>query len=72
MMTNPKSAINDGVLIGRGHWDVPVRISITAYLRFSRRMDHQLHRLVVRWSHLAPPSSRDVANKSSPGRRSYG
>jgi hypothetical protein len=69
-MADNNATVGDDVLIGRGHWDVPVRIRIAAYLRFSRRMDHQLHRLVARWSHLAPPSMRDITSQASPGRRS--
>ena len=50
---------DDNVLIGRNHWDVPVRVELRAYLRFGRRMDHQLRRLVLRWAHTAAPHSRN-------------
>jgi hypothetical protein len=50
----------DGVLIGREHWDVPVRVDLRSFLRFSRRLDSQLRRLVVRWAHTASPSARGV------------
>ena len=36
-MSNHKLIVVDGVLIGRDHWDVPVRVELRAYLRFSRR-----------------------------------
>ncbi|MFZ1932337.1 MAG: hypothetical protein WCB27_19820 [Thermoguttaceae bacterium] len=52
---------DDNVLIGRNHWDVPVRVELRAYLRFGRRMDHQLRRLVLRWAHTAAPHSRATA-----------
>ena len=54
-MSNEKLFADDGVLIGRNHWDVPVRVELRTYLRFSRRMDAQLRRLVVRWAHFCVP-----------------
>jgi hypothetical protein len=48
------------VLIGRDYWYVPVRVDVRAYLKFSRQMDAQLRRLVVRWAHAASPSARGV------------
>jgi len=57
-MSHNKSAAGEDVLIGRNHWDVPVRVELRAYLRFGRRMDHQLRRLVLRWAHAAAPQSR--------------
>jgi hypothetical protein len=69
-MTEHKATVDDNVLIGRGHWDVPVRIKVEAYLRFSRRMDQQLRRLVIRWAHLAAPTARQQANQTARSRRS--
>jgi len=57
-MNHEKLAFGNDVLIGREHWDVPVHVGLRAYLRFTRRMDSQLRRLVVRWSHAASPKSR--------------
>ena len=57
-MSHSKSIGDENVLIGRNHWDVPVRVELRAYLRFGRRMDHQLRRLVLRWAHTAAPHSR--------------
>jgi hypothetical protein len=57
-MSHSKSIGDDDVLIGRNHWDVPVRVELRSYLRFGRRMDHQLRRLVLRWAHTAAPQSR--------------
>jgi hypothetical protein len=59
-MSHYESAADEGVLIGRNHWDVPVRIELRAYLRFGRRMDLQLRRLVIRWAHAASPESRKL------------
>ena len=59
-MSNDKPIADDEVLIGRDHWDVPVRVELRAYLRFSRRLDGKLRRLVVRWAHAASPSARGV------------
>jgi hypothetical protein len=61
-MNYSKVMPSDGVLIGRDHWDVPVRVELRAFLRFSRQMDCQLRRLVVRWMHAASPVSRGVAS----------
>ena len=59
-MNHSKSAAKEGLLIGRNDWDVPVRVELRAYLRFGRRMDGQLRRLVIRWAHAAAPQSRSV------------
>jgi hypothetical protein len=59
-MSHNKSTAGEDLLIGRNHWDVPVRVELRAYLRFGRRMDVQLRRLVIRWSHAAAPQSRAV------------
>jgi hypothetical protein len=58
-MSHDKLIVDD-VLIGRDHWDVPVRVEVRAYMRFSRRLDMQLRRLVVRWAHAAAPRARGV------------
>jgi hypothetical protein len=59
-MSNHKLVVIEGVLIGREHWDVPVRVQLRSFLRFSRRLDSQLRRLVVRWAHSASPCARGV------------
>ena len=59
-MSNHRAIVVDGVLIGREHWDVPVRVELRSFLRFSRRLDSQLRRLVVRWAHAASPNARGV------------
>ena len=59
-MSNQKLIVVDGVVIGRDQWDVPVRVDVRSYLRFSRRLDRQLRRLVVCWLHTASPWARGV------------
>jgi hypothetical protein len=59
-MNNQKLIVVDGVAIGRAHWDVPVQVEVRSYLRFSRRMDSQLRRLVIGWLHAASPWARGV------------
>jgi hypothetical protein len=59
-MSSDNLITSEDVLIGRSHWDVPVRVELRAYLRFNRRMDSRLRRLVVRWAHAASPSARGV------------
>ena len=60
-MSNHKLTADEGVLIGRDHWDVPVRVELRPYLRFDRRMDSQLRRLVARWAPTSSPESRRAA-----------
>jgi hypothetical protein len=68
-MSNDKLLTGEGVLIGRDHWDVPVRVELRAYLRFSHRLDSQLRRLVIRWAHVASPWARGVpSNLNQPGK----
>ncbi len=55
-----KPISGESVTIGRDHWDVPVRVELRAYLRFSRRMDGELRRLVACWAHLASPRARGL------------
>ena len=57
-MSNHRAIVVDGVLLGREHWDVPVRVELRSFLRFSRRIDSELRRLVVRWAHAASPTAR--------------
>ncbi len=59
-MSNNNFIVTDGLLIGRDHWDVPIRVEVRAYLRFTRRLDGQLRRLIVRWAHAASPRARGV------------
>jgi hypothetical protein len=62
-MSNKQSTVEEGVLIGRNYWDVPVRVEVGAYLRFGRRMDSQLRRLVIQWLHAAAPGARGVSSR---------
>jgi hypothetical protein len=69
-MSNDKLVTGEGVLIGRDHWDVPVRVELHAYLRFSRRLDSQLRRLVIRWGHVASPWARGVRTSTDQSEKS--
>jgi hypothetical protein len=62
-MSHNKSTADDELLMGRNHWDVPLRVELRRFLRFSRRMDVQLRRLVIRWGHAATPESRGLTIK---------
>jgi hypothetical protein len=57
-MNNQKQIVTEGVEISRALWDVPVQVEVRSYLRFSRRMDNQLRRLVIHWQHTASPWAR--------------
>ena len=59
-MSNQNQTVGQRVAIGRKHWDVPVRVALQPYLRFSRRLDGQLRRLVARWAYTAAPCARGV------------
>jgi hypothetical protein len=69
-MNKQQSIVINGVLVGCDYWDVPVRVEVKAFLRFSRRIDSQLRRLVVRWAHAAPPSARGVPATRGPNEAS--
>jgi hypothetical protein len=66
-MSNDNFASKDDLLIGRNHWDVPVRVELPAYLRFSRRLDQQLRRLVAHWQHTASPAAREPTSRMDDG-----
>lgn len=63
MSNKSSSTIAEGVLIGREHWDIPVRVELRPYLNFIRRIDCQLHALEERWSHTASPSAKNYWNQ---------
>jgi len=45
------------VAIARNHWDVPVRVALRPYVRFSLNMSRDLDKLVARWAHTAAPNA---------------
>ena len=45
------------VAIARDHWDVPVRVGLRPYVRFSLNMSRELEKLVARWAHTAAPNA---------------
>ncbi|MBN1394883.1 MAG: hypothetical protein JW959_07660 [Pirellulales bacterium] len=59
-MNDKPTTTVEGVLIGREHWDVPVRVEARSYMDFDRRMDCQLRWLLIRWSHAASPAATNV------------
>jgi hypothetical protein len=62
-MSDHKTTVEENTLIGRGDGDVPLRVALPAYLEFGRRMDSQLRRLVVRWTHTASPGAKSIRSK---------
>jgi hypothetical protein len=62
-MSNQNLTVGQRVAIGRKHWDVPVRVALQPYLRFSHRLDGQLRRLVASWAYTAAPCARGVPRK---------
>jgi hypothetical protein len=66
-MSDMMSIASEDVLIGRNHWDVPVRVELRAYLGFGRRMDSQLRRLVARWTRtVSPPYYQTTGVRETP------
>lgn len=63
-MSDKSSTIAEGVLIGREHWDIPVRVGLRPYLDFIRHMDEQVRFLVIQWSHTASPSAKNPWNQT--------
>ena len=59
MSKNPPTVV-ESVFIGREHWDVPLRVELRSYLAYIRRIDSQLRRLVIRWSHTASPAAKKL------------
>ena len=56
-MNRDKRDFARAVLIARAHWDVPVRVRLLPYVRFSRRLDGELEKLVAKWAHTAAPDA---------------
>ena len=62
-MKSEKQDFARALLIARDYWDVPVRVRLGPYVRFIRRLDDELEKLVARWAHTAAPNA--------PGRRRW-
>ena len=62
-MKSEKQDFARALLIARDYWDVPVRVRLGPYVRFIRRLDDELEKLVARWAHTAVPNA--------PGRRRW-
>ena len=56
-MKSEKLDFSRAVLVARDNWEVPVRVRLRRFVRFNRRMDHQLSKLVARWIHTAAPGA---------------
>ena len=56
-MRSEKPDFARAVSIDLYHWDVPVRVGLRPYVRFSRRLDGQLRKLVARWTRTAAPNA---------------
>jgi hypothetical protein len=64
IMGNRRAIVTDGVLLGREHWDVPLRVPLRSFLDFHREMEVQMRRLVTRWAHAASPRARAMADRT--------
>jgi hypothetical protein len=53
-----KQDFSRALLISRDYWDVPVRVRLLHYVRFIRRLDGELEKLIARWEHTAAPNAR--------------
>ena len=56
-MKKAKLDLIRAVAIAPSHWDVPLRVPLHPYMRFSRRLDGQLRKLVARWARQAAPNA---------------
>ena len=54
MNTQPQSETPAGALT-REQWDVPIRVRLVPYVAFSRWLDEELQKLVLRWQDKAAP-----------------
>jgi hypothetical protein len=57
MNTQPQSETPAGGLT-RELWDVPIRVRLVPYVDFSRWLDAELEKLVLRWQGKAAPCAR--------------
>ena len=56
-MKSKKSESVHYVSMGRHHWDVPLKVELRNFKRFTRRLDRQLRKLVDRWTATAAPAA---------------
>jgi hypothetical protein len=54
MHAQPQSEAPTGALT-RELWDVPIRVRLVPYVAFSRWLDEELDKLVLRWQDKAAP-----------------
>jgi hypothetical protein len=57
-MNSPTSQSEFAGALGRGHWDVPIRVRLAPYVDFSRWLDGELEKLVTRWADRAAPGAK--------------
>lgn len=57
------SAINPAGSLTRAHWDVPIRVRLVPYVRFTQWMDEELGKLVDQWQDKAAPAARKVTRR---------
>ncbi len=56
-MKDTKQSLTQAVLMDRNHWDVPVRVRLRPYVRFSCWLDGELRKLEAQWAHTAAPNA---------------
>ena len=56
-MKREKLDFAHAVSLARCHWDVPLRVALRPYVRFSRHLDAELGKLVAQWAHAAAPNA---------------
>ena len=56
-MVSKKVNLVHDLLIDPGHCQVPLRVSLHRFKRFSRQIDRDLVKLVARWAHTAAPGA---------------
>jgi len=56
-MKSQKHDFARSVVISRRHWDVPMRVGLRPYFRFTWWLDEELRGLVARWAHTAAPNA---------------
>ena len=55
-MKSPTSQSEFAGALDREHWDVPIRVRLLPYVDFSRWLDGELDKLVMRWTDRAAPA----------------
>lgn len=64
MGSSQNSTRSTFVLLGRKHWETPIKVPVRHYKRFSRSLSRQVDQLVERWAFAAAPNAARLSRVS--------